>query len=189
MQTGSPELSSEHSSQSFPSKRCQKFLNASTPPGTGAAYRGHYGLYLVPSACDVIIHDTIIVVLTEFRNLVARPSQAPRNFFVGILAAAAQPALQFFTRGRQNKNGHGLGKFLFYLSGSLDIDLQHEVDSLFSGFLQPLFWSAVGMLAEDLRVLQEFAALDHGPEFLVGNKIITFPASLGRAARPSGTGD
>src|SRR5712664_267484 len=71
--------------------------------------------------------------------------------------------------------------------GALHIYLQHQVESFFSRLLQPLFRSAVGMLAENAGVLQELAALDHGVEFRVGNKIITLPTGLGRAARPCGT--
>src|SRR5260370_8276860 len=45
------------------------------------------------------------------------------------------------------------------------------------------------MLAEDLGVPEKIVALDHAPEFRVGNEIITLPAGLGRAARPGGAGN
>src|ERR1700687_4042933 len=171
----------------FSSKRCQKLFHSCAAPRTGTSQCRHNRLRLASRAFHIFIHHTIIVVFAESCNLVPGLGQPPRDFFVRILPAAAQPAFQFFTRRRQNKNGHRLRKLLFHLGRALHVDFKHQVESLAARFLQPFLGRAVGMLAENPRVFQKFAAPHHGVEFGFRDVSIAFPAGLGRAARPSST--
>src|SRR5207244_4595906 len=135
----------------------------------------------------VFSHNAIIVILAERFNLCPRLRQAPRNFLVRILPPAAEPALQFCTRRRQNENRHGLGQLLFYLSRALDINLQHQVETLRVRFPDPFLRCAVAILPEYPRILEKLATSRHGFKFLFRDEIITLPTGLSRAARPGST--
>src|SRR6266853_597043 len=186
-QTGSPELLSAWSFQSYPPKRCQKLFHSRPPSHARATQGGYDRLRFASRAFHILIHHAKIVVLAELRNFVARLGQPPCNLLVRILAPAAQPTFQLLARRRQNKNRHRLGNLFFHLRRALNVDLQHQIESLPPRFLQPLFRRAVRMLSKNPRVLQKFAARNHGVEFRFRYEIIAFPAGLGRPARPCST--
>src|SRR5271168_1852635 len=102
----------------FPPKRCQKFFHPWSAPRSGTANRHHNGLCFVSRAFHVFVHDAIIVITSESCNLVPRLRQTPRNFFVGVLAPAAQATFKFHTRRRQNKNRHRFRQLFLYLRGA-----------------------------------------------------------------------
>src|SRR5258708_19638077 len=91
-QTGSPEVLSAWSFQSFPPKRCQKLFHSRPPSRVRAAQGGHNRLRFASRAFHILIHHAKIV-LAKGRNLIAHLRQPPRDLFARILTARAQPAL------------------------------------------------------------------------------------------------
>src|ERR1700730_5317649 len=187
MQTGCPELSSAQSYPSFPPKRCQKLFH-SRPPSRGRRAQSSYNrLRFASRTFHVFIHYAKIIILAQSRDLIVGLRQPPGDLFIWVLAPAAQPSLQFFARGRQDKNGHRFWHLFLYLRRALHVNLENQIESPSPRFLQPLLRRAVGVFSEDPRILQKFAARDHGVEFRFSDKIIALPAGLGRAARPCST--
>src|SRR5208283_3187441 len=171
----------------LPSKRCQDLSYAIAATCARASQSHHNGLRFFSRTVHIIVYNTKIVKLLARHDLVVCFCKPPRDFFVGVLPAAAQPPFHFFARGWQYKDRHRFRQLLLHLLGTLYVDLQHQILAAAARFLQPFFRRAVGIFAEHLRIFQKITTLDHGVEFRLGDEIITFSTGFGRPAHPGST--
>src|SRR5437764_14908104 len=113
----------------FLPKRCQKSLHLVPSPRADAAQSGYNRLRLAACALHIFIHHAKIIILANGCDFIPRFGKPPRNLLIGILPAAAQPALQLFPRWRKNKDSHGFWQLFLDLRRPLNVNLQDEVES------------------------------------------------------------
>src|SRR5204862_3927130 len=99
-----------------------------------------------------------------------------------------EPFTQVLRPGRGYEDRYGVGDALAHLPGPLDLDLQHDPDSLLEAWLdlrheRPVEVAGIG------RVLHEFVCRQATLEFLRGKEVVVDGVALAGTWRSRGGGD
>src|SRR5580704_5772069 len=143
------------------------------------------GLHFLAGSLDVVVDDGVIVA-TIVQHFLPCTFEPPANFVFRIQPALPYAMFEFRPGRRQDKNCHSARQLGFYLQSSLHVNFENQIFFLRFRFSQTLARSAVPVLSEHLRVLQEIPALHHFLKLRLGDKIVPLAVTLRLARHPRG---